>query len=751
MAHGAGSRLTLLACLLAIALAAAAPWAAAAPFFQGLGDIPGGSFNSQVYGISSDGLVVAGWSESAYIFEAFRWTQAGGMVGLGDFPGGAPASMAFGANSDGSVVLGNGNQPLGYEAFRWTQVGGMVGIGDLPGGGAFLGSRAWAASSDGSVLAGEGTSDSGNEAFRWTQAGGMVGLGDLAGGSFNSAARGISSDGSVLVGYGNSASGREAFRWTQAGGMVGLGDLPGGSFESSAYGVSSDGSVVVGEGRSATSGGFYEAFRWTQAAGMVGLVDLAGGDFSSSAYAVSSDGSVVVGRSNSASGDEAFRWTAADGMRTVRDILVSDFGLGGSLGTWVLREARGVSGDGKVIVGSGRNPSGQWEGWIASMRVATLSSTPGNGGTLNFGNVLVGNSGTQSLSVSNTGDLYTTLAGNFPAAGGEFAPGSTQGFSLAQGAGTSRDYTYTPGARGSDSLAVTITSDGGISGQNATITFSGRGVAPQQQTVLLNNAGLVRIGTSGAAQIRVTNQGDGNLSGLGGVSNLRGDIALLAGSPPEFTGGTPVDLADGISQTYTYTYTPTAHGAQQATVRADFDNGSDDGRNLPQILDQLITGTGVGPVFASSTPPGATIDFGAVIIGGNALRPLAVSNATTDPNGGNPLLTALSLLTADITGPDALMFDIAGFTEGMVLNGGDPVSFFDISFSAQGPDGPKSAILTLTTDQGAAFGEEGATFTFNLTGTVFQFNAAIPEPATIALLLGGLAALARRRRKPTQQ
>ena len=40
--------------------------------------------------------------------EAFRWTQATGMVGLGDLPGGSFNSIAWGVSADGSVVVGTG-------------------------------------------------------------------------------------------------------------------------------------------------------------------------------------------------------------------------------------------------------------------------------------------------------------------------------------------------------------------------------------------------------------------------------------------------------------------------------------------------------------------------------------------------------------------------------------------------------------------------------------------------------------------
>ncbi len=194
-------------------------------------------------------------------------------------------------------------------------------------------------------------------------------MGDLSGGNFKSVATGVSSNGSVIAGYGSSALGTEAFRRTNDGGMVGLGDLSGGNFESWAYAVSSDGSTVVGASSSAASFASYEgnteAFRWTSTGGMVGLGDLPGDEFHSTASAVSFDGSVIVGQSLSALGFEAFIWDSAHGMRSLQDLLVNQCGL--DLTGWTLRNATGISADGSTIVGSGYNPNGDLEAWIATI------------------------------------------------------------------------------------------------------------------------------------------------------------------------------------------------------------------------------------------------------------------------------------------------------------------------------------------------------------------------------------------------
>ena len=348
---------------LSLILIDASPVHASTYSFQGFGN----DLNAarEPFGVSADGTIVVVNAGSGNP-EAFRWTRGGGMIGLGELPGGFVASSGFGVSPDGATVVGRSLSASGLEAFRWTSTGGMVGLGDLPGG--IFASEAWDASANGTVIVGWSASTSGDEAFRWTSASGMVGLGDLPGGAFYSRARDVSDDGEVVVGFSTyGVIGGQAFRWTSGGGMVGLGFLPGGlspTKNSGAFGISGNGEVIVGD---SSSEGGQQAFRWTIRDGMVGLGDLPGGGFQFNSYAtdVSGDGEVIVGSGRSDAGDEAMLWTNEIGMVSLRDYLV-EMGVS-NLSNWFLREARGISADGRTIVGVGTNPSGDYEAWIVTI------------------------------------------------------------------------------------------------------------------------------------------------------------------------------------------------------------------------------------------------------------------------------------------------------------------------------------------------------------------------------------------------
>jgi probable HAF family extracellular repeat protein len=307
--------------------------------FRGLGHLPGW-IASQAVGVSGDGSTVVGYSnEASGASRAFRWTAAGGLQELGTF------GEAQAASFDGSTIVGQAwDVSTGLGAFRWRAA---TGLERLP---LYDGSDV---SADGSVIVSLG--------LRWTEAGGSQPLGDFGGGY--TAALGVSPDGGVVVGYSeNAAREARAFRWTAATGLRDLGTN--GGTDALASDTSLNGSVVVGQSRNKDF--FWQAFRWTAAGGIQNLRTLGGP--MSAAYSVSDDGSVIVGKSliNSSSGSErAFRWTTRRGIQDLQRELL-DAGVSAASG-WILTSASAVSADGTVIVGTGLNPSRQWEAFRATL------------------------------------------------------------------------------------------------------------------------------------------------------------------------------------------------------------------------------------------------------------------------------------------------------------------------------------------------------------------------------------------------
>ncbi len=308
-----------------------------------------------------------------------RITQVGGSTAAVLSSGGTSAvlpglvpgdkTIAYALNLDGSVIVGSSYPVIsGFGHATMWNAGGTVVI-DLHTGAAFdpggsldgyTYSTARGVNSDGSVVVGYAAGPS-NQAFRWTQATGMVGLGFLAGYDW-SYANAVSGDGQTVVGSVSQLATAlsQAAYWTQGTGWVGLTFLPGGT-TSYATAISRDGSVIVGSSENSASR--FEAFRWTQGGGMEGLGTVPGGN-SSRASAVNADGSVVVGEANTTTdGDyRAMRWTRDGGMQTLSSFLNAG---GVKLGSMTLLNATGVSDNGKVVVGYGRDASNAFQYFIA--------------------------------------------------------------------------------------------------------------------------------------------------------------------------------------------------------------------------------------------------------------------------------------------------------------------------------------------------------------------------------------------------
>ena len=336
--------------------------------FQGLGDFPGGTFESMALRLSADGSVIVGNGTTATGKQAFRWTQRDGMVSLGNLPdGGFKQSWAVAVSADGSVIVGYGdpdgsNKWETHRGFRWTQGEGMVLLGGLD---SSARSEALAVSADGSVIVGDG----GTQAFRWTRDNKIVGLGVLPGRS-NSRAIAVSADSTVATGssYQLPAWDREeAFVWTPAGGVEGLG-IPSGSSASFPNAISADGSVIVG---SLTGAG---VFRWSRGTGLTSLGQFPGAKITHPS-AVTTEGAIIVGTSftDRRAPPTAFVWDVAHGMRNLQIVLETEHGA--SLTGWHLQNASGITPDGSAIVGWGTNPTGQTEAFRAVLAAPPAKST----------------------------------------------------------------------------------------------------------------------------------------------------------------------------------------------------------------------------------------------------------------------------------------------------------------------------------------------------------------------------------------
>jgi len=326
--------------------------------FQGVGDLPGSIFASSAFGISPDGQRVVGSGVSGSGTQGFLW-EDGELMPL-PIPAGTAGSLSYDVTSDGSVAavgLGIGFTPF---AVLW-QDGAAQLLEDYPP--ATGGARAEAISANAGVIAGTAIAPAGVgfQAVRWIN--GQVGA--LAGGSM---ALAISNDGGVIAGFGGIFPGIIVpILWIDEEPEY-LGALYSFSPLTEPRGISGSGEVVVGFallGPSRDEDGF-EAFRWEDGV-YEPLGDLPGGGvIGSEAVDASYDGRIIVGSGTTdCMGEECTRaifWNEQLVPIDLQDHLDS---LGVDTTGWTLVSAEAVSDDGLTIVGTGINPDGFDEGYVA--------------------------------------------------------------------------------------------------------------------------------------------------------------------------------------------------------------------------------------------------------------------------------------------------------------------------------------------------------------------------------------------------
>ncbi|MBI1853984.1 MAG: hypothetical protein HYR85_26905 [Planctomycetes bacterium] len=206
---------------------------------------------------------------------------------------------------------------------------------------------------------GYSASERGQVAFRWHESTGMV---DMRWPGFGNEIFGVTPDGSAATGSQHDDRGTRLVRWRGESDIEDLGELSAGRPGGCVSHISADGRTITGFALSAEGP---HAFVWTEAARMSTLGDLDGGPVDSRAVSCSDDGAWIVGFGTSAIGREAVIWDSRRSLIRVADFLAAH-GTRVPSG-WTLQEATGIAIQGGVmtLAGTGSNPDGDREAWIA--------------------------------------------------------------------------------------------------------------------------------------------------------------------------------------------------------------------------------------------------------------------------------------------------------------------------------------------------------------------------------------------------
>jgi hypothetical protein len=211
---------------------------------------------------------------------------------------------------------------------------------------------------------------------------------------------------------------------------------------------------------------------------------------------------------------------------------------------------------------------------------ATLTAAPAS---LTFTNVQVGQTSTQTATITNIGGSNTQISQVGASGAGLSVSGITTPVTLTPGQSTSFSITFAPQSAGNFSGSASVTSD--ASNPNLNVSLTGSAVGATQSTLSVSNpisVGSVVDGQSGTQT--------GTLMAIG-ANVLVSSVSLGGTNPTEFSiSGLsfPVTVTTSQPVSFTVTFTPGATGSASATALF-----ASDASNSPNAA--TLTGTGVSP------------------------------------------------------------------------------------------------------------------------------------------------------------
>ncbi len=321
--------------------------------------------------------------------------------------------------------------------------------------------------------------------------------------------------------------------------------------------------------------------------------------------------------------------------------------------------------------------SGQLQIAVAGTAVSagSLSLSPS---ALSFGNVVIGKSQTQSVTVTNSGGSPVTVS-QASASNASFSiNGLTLPLNLSPGQSASFSVLFVPASAGNVSGSIAIAGSASLSAQtasqqtqtvSASLSISGDGISSGQlsATPSFIDFGDVTVGTKHTQTATFTNSESTSVT----ISQ-----ANVSGSSFSISGLTlPTVLAAGQAASFSVAFTPAASGTSTGgiTFMSDATNAS---------LSFPLVGVGVVPGALTANP--TSLAFGSVQMGSSRSLSETLTNSGT---------STVSLSQATVSGAG---FTISGLTMPTQLTAGQSLTFTVLFAPASA--GTTSGSLTISSN-----------------------------------------------------
>jgi len=321
----------------------------------------------------------------------------------------------------------------------------------------------------------------------------------------------------------------------------------------------------------------------------------------------------------------------------------------------------------------------------------SLSANPSS---VSFGNVVIGNSQTQGVTVTNNGGSSVTIS-NAATTGNAFSvTGPNLPVTLNAGQSATFNAIFTPPSAGTKNGSLTITSN--ASNPTLTVPLQGSGVTQGQ---LAPNPASLSFGNVVISNNKSLGE---TLTNSGGTS-VTISAASVSGAGMSLSGlSLPLTLNAGQSTSFNVKFAPAAGGAVSGNVTITSDGGNPT-LNIP------VSGTGVTPGTLSANP--TSFSFGNVQVGSNATQ----SETLTNTGGAD-----VTISQANVTGAG---FSVTGLSLPATLTSGQTVTF-TVKF-APASAGAVNGNLAIVSDG------SNSPLNIGLTGTGVAPGQLTPNPTSL--------------------
>ena len=288
---------------------------------------------------------------------------------------------------------------------------------------------------------------------------------------------------------------------------------------------------------------------------------------------------------------------------------------------------------------------------VLAVSLSGTGTSPGllvaNPSSVSFGSLLVGNSQTQAVSLTNSGSTSVTVSQATTRGSGFSVSGLTLPVTLPAGWSTSFSVIFAPQAAGTANGNIAFASNASNSTLN--LGLSGSGMAPSSLSPIPAglNFGNVQTGNNQTLAGTVTNSGG---------SSVTVTQAAVTGSRFTLNGlNLPLTLAPGQSSpNFNVVFAPQSAGAANGTLSLT-SNASNPTLNIP------LSGTGVTPGALSANP--SSLSFGNVQVSNNQTLSETVTNV-----GGSSVTISQDTVTG-------AAFSVTGLNPPVTLTSGQSITF----------------------------------------------------------------------------